>query len=226
MTWWETLTALLAGHRRLDRRDRRRSDRSRHSRGCWRSRKKRSRPSPGACWWCCCRSSACCSSCCSATRASTGRCGESSGTGGRFGCATRPAGIRSTPRPNRRRIPDQTWEGMGRLARRFDAYPVTAGNKLHVLLRRPAGVRRHARRHSRGRAPCSPRILHLPVRPSRAGSSSTCWPRRRNRASRYGCSTTRWARAGWAGGGCGSSAGPAESMRHFFRSTRSAAASR
>ena len=26
--------------------------------------------------------------------------------------------------------PDETWEGMGRLARRLDAYPVTAGNKL------------------------------------------------------------------------------------------------
>jgi cardiolipin synthase len=26
--------------------------------------------------------------------------------------------------------PDDTWEGMGRLARRLDAYPVTAGNKL------------------------------------------------------------------------------------------------
>jgi cardiolipin synthase len=26
--------------------------------------------------------------------------------------------------------PDQTWEGMGRLARRLDAYPLTAGNKL------------------------------------------------------------------------------------------------
>src|SRR5947209_12523515 len=26
--------------------------------------------------------------------------------------------------------PDQTWEGMGHLARRLDAYPVTAGNKL------------------------------------------------------------------------------------------------
>src|SRR5207249_4086856 len=26
--------------------------------------------------------------------------------------------------------PDQTWEGMGRLASRLDAYPVTAGNKV------------------------------------------------------------------------------------------------
>ena len=89
---------------------------------------------------------------------------------------TNPAGQRPAKSEAASAEPGETtWEGMGRLARQLDAYPITSGNCAELLLQRRSPHLRQCTPRFASAAPHPCRVLHFRLRLGRPRVSRSHW---------------------------------------------------